>query len=72
MPAYQCNAHASANHPARSFTVHAPNELWALELACKRAGYRYGLDQYLTAREADQSTPALRVARIPVLTDRAA
>lgn len=69
MPIYQCSAPAGAGHPVRSFTVEAPNNIWAYELACKRAGYRGGLDQYLTTRERDKSTPALSVALVPTLTE---
>lgn len=44
--------------------LHAPNEVWALELYCKaHLKLSGGFDEYLQRREAGEPLPALRVTQ---------
>lgn len=72
MAIFQVEIDGTDTAPARRFTVNAPNDIWAHELAARRAGYADGYDGYLRAREADPTTPSLRVSLIPTLTDKVA
>ena len=72
MAIFQVEIDGTDTAPARRFTVNAPNEVWAYELAAHRLGYTSGYDGYLAARERDPSTPTLRVRLIPTLTDKVA
>lgn len=72
MGIYIVQARGTDTTPPRRFNVNAPNEIWAMELAAVRAGYRDGYEGYLRARESPEGAPELRVMEVPTLNDRAA
>lgn len=60
MPQFQINR--DDHKPTQ--TVHAPNEIWALELYCKRQGFTGGLDEYLQRRANGERLPNVRATEV--------